>query len=132
MGCVLLVNWLLQACVVHISLKPNLCFKIPILISSDYSYARNQQFRNSRKVYQVDVLDVLEEWIIINGKPKKVMRDNGKQFTSKTFINLPLPHLPLPNIGNKIVIALHFGPAIFVLIFFTIDWPMIITNNPYR
>ena len=33
----------------------------------------------------VDVLDVLEEWIVINGKPKKVMRDNGKQFTSKTF-----------------------------------------------
>jgi putative transposase len=30
-------------------------------------------------------LDVLEEWIVINGKPKKVMRDNGKQFTSKTF-----------------------------------------------
>ena len=30
-------------------------------------------------------MDVLEEWIVINGKPKKVMRDNGKQFTSKTF-----------------------------------------------
>jgi len=30
-------------------------------------------------------LDVLEEWIVINGKPKKVMRDNGKQFTSKIF-----------------------------------------------
>ncbi len=29
--------------------------------------------------------DVLEEWIVINGKPKKVMRDNGKQFTSKIF-----------------------------------------------
>ena len=33
----------------------------------------------------MDVLDVLEEWIVINGKPKKVMRDNGKQFTSKIF-----------------------------------------------
>ena len=33
----------------------------------------------------IDVLDVLEEWIVINGKPKKVMRDNGKQFTSKIF-----------------------------------------------
>ena len=26
---------------------------------------------------------VLEEWIILNGKPEKVMHDNGKQFTSK-------------------------------------------------
>jgi transposase InsO family protein len=29
----------------------------------------------------IDVLDVLEEWIMINGKPN----DNGKQFTSKIF-----------------------------------------------
>jgi putative transposase len=28
---------------------------------------------------------VLEEWIITNGKPKKVMHDNGKQFTSIIF-----------------------------------------------
>ncbi|MGB8938511.1 MAG: hypothetical protein WCC17_25755 [Candidatus Nitrosopolaris sp.] len=28
-------------------------------------------------------MDVLEEWIVTNGKPKKVMLDNGKQFTSK-------------------------------------------------
>ena len=27
----------------------------------------------------------LEDWTIINGKPKKIMHDNGKQFTSKTF-----------------------------------------------
>jgi putative transposase len=33
----------------------------------------------------IDVLDVLEEWIIVNGKPKKVMHDNGKQFTSRIF-----------------------------------------------
>jgi transposase InsO family protein len=39
----------------------------------------------SERKRTVDVLDVLEEWIVINGKPKKVMRDNGKQFTSKTF-----------------------------------------------
>jgi transposase InsO family protein len=30
-------------------------------------------------------LDVLEEWMVFNGKPKKVLRDKGKQFTSKTF-----------------------------------------------
>ena len=39
----------------------------------------------SERKRTMDVLDVLEEWIVINGKPKKVMRDNGKQFTSKTF-----------------------------------------------
>ena len=32
-----------------------------------------------------DVLNVLEDWIIINGKPKKIMHDNGKQFTSNIF-----------------------------------------------
>jgi len=34
---------------------------------------------------KVDVLDVLEDYIIENGKPEKVMHDNGKQFTSKIF-----------------------------------------------
>ena len=33
----------------------------------------------------VDVLNVLEDWIMINGKPKKIMHDNGKQFTSNIF-----------------------------------------------
>ena len=33
----------------------------------------------------VDVLDVLKDWIMINGKPKVVMHDNGKQFVSKAF-----------------------------------------------
>ena len=32
-----------------------------------------------------DVLNVLEDWIMINGKPKKIMHDNGKQFTSNIF-----------------------------------------------
>ena len=49
--------------------------------------------KNSRKVVSkwserkrsIDVLDVLEEWIMINGKLKKIMHDNGKQFTSKVF-----------------------------------------------
>ena len=39
----------------------------------------------SERKRTIDVLNVLEEWIVINGKPKKVMRDNGKQFTSKIF-----------------------------------------------
>ncbi|MGH9924886.1 MAG: helix-turn-helix domain-containing protein [Nitrososphaeraceae archaeon] len=47
----------------------------------------------SRKVasrWSVDVLSVLEDWIINNGggKPKTVMHDNGKQFTSRIFISL--------------------------------------------
>jgi transposase len=33
----------------------------------------------------IDVLDVLEDYIVENGKPEKVMHDNGKQFTSKIF-----------------------------------------------
>lgn len=33
----------------------------------------------------VDVLNVLEDWIMINGKPDMVMHDNGKQFTSNVF-----------------------------------------------
>ena len=32
-----------------------------------------------------DVLDVLQDWIAANGKPKKVMHDNGKQFVSRLF-----------------------------------------------
>ncbi|HEX5187253.1 MAG TPA: DDE-type integrase/transposase/recombinase [Nitrososphaeraceae archaeon] len=33
----------------------------------------------------VDVLDVLEYYIIENGKPEKIMHDNRKQYTSKIF-----------------------------------------------
>jgi putative transposase len=33
----------------------------------------------------IDVLDVLEDYILENGKPKKILHDNGKQFTSKIF-----------------------------------------------
>jgi transposase InsO family protein len=40
----------------------------------------------SERKRSVDVLDVLEDWIImINGKPDRVMHDNGKQFTSNIF-----------------------------------------------
>ena len=42
----------------------------------------------SERKRSVDVLDVLEDWIMmmINGKPNKVMHDNnGKQFISKIF-----------------------------------------------
>ena len=39
----------------------------------------------SERKRSIDVLDVLEDYIVENGKPNKVMHDNGKQFTSKTF-----------------------------------------------
>src|SRR5215813_3621634 len=39
----------------------------------------------SERKRSVDVLNVLEDWIMINGKPIKIMHDNGKQFTSRIF-----------------------------------------------
>jgi putative transposase len=39
----------------------------------------------SERKRSIDVLDVLEEWIMVNGKPKQILHDNGKQFTSKVF-----------------------------------------------
>ena len=33
----------------------------------------------------IDVLNVLEDWIMNYGRPDKVMHDNGKQFTSRIF-----------------------------------------------
>ncbi len=44
---------------------------------------------------------MLEEWIIANGKPKKVIHDNGKQFTSKIFKHFlehnDIKNKPIPN-----------------------------------
>ena len=39
----------------------------------------------SERKRSVDVLNVLEDWIMISGKPKMMMHDNGKQFTSRIF-----------------------------------------------
>ena len=41
--------------------------------------------RWSERKRSVDVLNVLEDWIMTNGKPRKIMHDNGKQFTSRIF-----------------------------------------------
>ena len=41
--------------------------------------------RWSERKRSVDVLNVLEDWIMTNGKPRKIMHDNGKQFRSKIF-----------------------------------------------
>ena len=47
--------------------------------------SRKVASRWSERKRSVDVLDVLEDWTMVNGKPKKVMHDNGKQFTSRIF-----------------------------------------------
>ena len=39
----------------------------------------------SERKRSIDVLQVLEYYIVENGKPLKILHDNGKQFTSKTF-----------------------------------------------
>lgn len=39
----------------------------------------------SERKRSVDILNVLEDWIMVNGKPDRVMHDNGKQFTSNIF-----------------------------------------------
>jgi len=55
----------------------------------------------SERKRSTDVLDVLEEWIMINGKPNKVMHDNGKQFISKIFKHFlernNIKDKPIPN-----------------------------------
>lgn len=48
--------------------------------------SRKVASRWSDRKRSVDVLNVLEDWIMTNGgKPKVVMHDNGKQFTSRIF-----------------------------------------------
>jgi transposase InsO family protein len=47
--------------------------------------SRKVASRWSERKRSIDVLNELEDWIMINGKPKKIMHDNGKQFTSRIF-----------------------------------------------
>ena len=47
--------------------------------------SRKVASRWSERKRSIDVLNVLEDWIINNGRPKTVMHDNGKQFTSNIF-----------------------------------------------
>jgi putative transposase len=39
----------------------------------------------SERIRSIDILDVLENYIVENDKPEKILHDNGKQFTSKIF-----------------------------------------------
>jgi putative transposase len=47
--------------------------------------SRKVASRWSQRKRSVDVLNILEDWIMVNGKPDRVMHDNGKQFTSRIF-----------------------------------------------
>jgi putative transposase len=47
--------------------------------------SRKVASRWSERKMTVDVLNVLEDWIMIDGKPMKIMHDNGRQFTSRIF-----------------------------------------------
>src|SRR5574342_360887 len=55
------------------------------IISCEDDCSRKVTSEWSERKRGIDVLDVLEDYIVENGKPLKVMHDNGKQFTSKTF-----------------------------------------------
>ena len=46
---------------------------------------KKSSYRWSERKRSVDVLNVLEDWIMTNDKPERVMHDNVKQFTSKMF-----------------------------------------------
>jgi putative transposase len=55
----------------------------------------------SERKRSIDVLNILEKWIMTNGKPKMIMHDNGKQFTSKVFKHFlyknQIKDKPIPN-----------------------------------
>lgn len=63
--------------------------------------SRKVASRWSERKRSTDVLNVLEDWIIINGKPKKIVHDNGKQFTSKIFrrflVHNQIKDMQIPN-----------------------------------
>jgi hypothetical protein len=61
------------------------CDQKNYFISCKYDCSRKTASEWFERKRSPDVLDVLEDYIIENGKPHKVMHDNGKQFTSKIF-----------------------------------------------
>ncbi len=81
--------------VVEISLSTRTIYKILKrhglnILKCQYRRRRYKRFAMKHpndmvQMGSVDVLNVIEDWIIINGKPRKIMHDNGKQFTSKMF-----------------------------------------------
>jgi transposase InsO family protein len=61
------------------------CAQKNYVISCEDDCSRKTASEWTERKRSIDVLDVLEDYIVDNGKPEKVMHDNGKQFTSKTF-----------------------------------------------
>jgi transposase InsO family protein len=61
------------------------CAQKNYFISCEDDCSRKTASEWSERKRSIDVLHVLEDYIVENGKPEKVMHDNGKQFTSKTF-----------------------------------------------
>ena len=61
------------------------CAQKNYFISCEDDCSRKITSEWSERKRSIDVLQVLEDYIVENGKPQKVMHDNGKQFTSKTF-----------------------------------------------
>lgn len=61
------------------------CAQKNYFISCEDDCSRKVSSEWSERKRSVDVLDVLEDYIVENGKPLNVMHDNGKQFTSKIF-----------------------------------------------
>ena len=55
------------------------------IISSSDDCSRKVVSRWPERKRSVDILNVLEDWIMINGRRDRVMHDKGKQFTSKIF-----------------------------------------------
>ena len=74
-------------------------------ISCEDDCSRKVSSECSERKRSVDVLQVLEDYIVENGKPDKVMHDNGKQFTSKIFRHFLLQR---NNIKDKSIPATRY------------------------
>ena len=61
------------------------CAQKNYFISCEDDCSRKVTSEWSERKRSIDVLQVLEYYIVENGKPLKILHDNGKQFTSKTF-----------------------------------------------
>jgi len=71
------------------------------VISCEDDYSRKISSEWAERKISIDVIDVLEYYIIDNGKPENVMHDNGKQFTSNIFRCF----IQRNNIKDKFIIA---------------------------
>jgi transposase InsO family protein len=77
------------------------CAQKNYFISCEDDCSRKTVSEWSERKRSIDVLDVLEDYIVENGKPLKVIHDNGKQFTSKIFKRFlkknKIKDKPIPN-----------------------------------